>query len=334
MPCTHRLLTAPATGQSAIAIVELSGDVDTTLRALGVRAAPLGSAVLRTVPGVDTLVLARFRSDHALLFPHAGKAVLERLMAALQRAGSTPPATPANDLWPEAADNLASHMLDALSRAASPLAIDLLLDQPRRWAASGSAPAPLSALDSLTLRRLIDPPLVLLLGPPNIGKSTLLNALAGRAVSIVADLPGTTRDHVGVAINFAGLVCRCVDAPGLDSSSDPLLAEAQRIALDLAGAADLILLCSDPATPPLPLHPHLNLRDLTHTTRILRVQLRTDIPPISTPHPHPHPHFHSHPPDIAVSVHRAQGLETLTRQVRDMLLPPDLLANQGAWTFW
>ncbi len=56
---------------------------------------------------------------------------------------------------------------------------------------------PASEARDRVLRRLIDPPLVVAIGPPNIGKSSLLNALAGRSVALVADEAGTTRDHVG-----------------------------------------------------------------------------------------------------------------------------------------
>src|SRR6185295_9623266 len=94
-----------------------------------------------------------------------------------------------------------------------------------------------------------DPPTVVAIGPPNIGKSTLLNALAGRSVAIVADEPGTTRDHVGVRLDLAGLVVNYIDTPGLDprGAHEAIQREAQDLARDAARAADLVLLCSDPA---------------------------------------------------------------------------------------
>jgi tRNA modification GTPase len=69
---------------------------------------------------------------------------------------------------------------------------------------------------------------VVLLGAPNAGKSTLLNALAKREAAIVADTPGTTRDLVEVRILAGGLPVTLVDTAGLRDSSDPVEQEGIR----------------------------------------------------------------------------------------------------------
>src|SRR6185295_9068425 len=120
-------------------------------------------------------------------------------------------------------------------------------DQPRRW--QGAPPREAGERDRV-LRRLIDPPLVVALGPPNVGKSSLVNALAGRSVSIVADEPGTTRDHVGVMLDLGGLVVRYVDTPGLRQGADELEREAVSGAMEVASRADLLLVCGDPTSLP------------------------------------------------------------------------------------
>jgi tRNA modification GTPase len=63
---------------------------------------------------------------------------------------------------------------------------------------------------------------VVLAGPPNAGKSTLLNALARRDVAIVAETPGTTRDAIEVHCDLGGLPVTFVDTAGLRDSADPI----------------------------------------------------------------------------------------------------------------
>ena len=63
---------------------------------------------------------------------------------------------------------------------------------------------------------------VVLAGPPNAGKSTLLNALAKRDVAIVSAVPGTTRDAIEVRCDLGGLPVTFVDTAGLRASADPI----------------------------------------------------------------------------------------------------------------
>ena len=321
MPATYRLVSPPPTGQAAIAVLQLTGDIDDVLTRLGVRAVETGRVGLREVPGVDTLVIARFAPAAALLFPHAGAVVVRRLFGALDRAGLTLDAYPSISVrFPEASSLIEARMLDALARAASPLAIDLLLDQPRRWADAANDPARvLPDFANTALKRLIEPPVVVAYGPPNIGKSSLLNALAGRSVSIVADEPGTTRDHVGVMLDLGGLVVRFIDAPGMDSPSQregdhSILSEAQRLARDAAAAADLILLCADAQSrflaPP------------ATTAQSIRLALRADRGLAPEPH------------DLGISARSGSGIEALVARIRDELVPPGLLSDPRAWRFW
>ncbi len=61
---------------------------------------------------------------------------------------------------------------------------------------------------------------VVLLGEPNVGKSSLLNALAGAEVAIVTDVPGTTRDRIAQAIQIEGVALNVIDTAGLRETSD------------------------------------------------------------------------------------------------------------------
>ncbi len=91
---------------------------------------------------------------------------------------------------------------------------------------------------------------VALTGPPNAGKSSLLNALAGRDVAIVHDRPGTTRDVLAVPLDLAGLPVTLLDTAGLRSTDDPVEAEGVRRAEAAAATADLELRLIDGAIWP------------------------------------------------------------------------------------
>ncbi|MBL8547218.1 MAG: tRNA uridine-5-carboxymethylaminomethyl(34) synthesis GTPase MnmE [Hyphomonadaceae bacterium] len=80
---------------------------------------------------------------------------------------------------------------------------------------------------------------IAIIGPPNAGKSSLLNALAQREAAIVSDIPGTTRDVVEVRLVFAGFPVWIADTAGLREAADAIEAEGVRRALERAEGADL-----------------------------------------------------------------------------------------------
>jgi tRNA modification GTPase len=83
-----------------------------------------------------------------------------------------------------------------------------------------------------------------LIGPPNVGKSSLLNRLAGESRAIVTDIPGTTRDLVRADLSLDGLAVEVVDTAGLREASDAVEAEGVRRALTEADQADLVIALS------------------------------------------------------------------------------------------
>jgi tRNA modification GTPase len=133
--------------------------------------------------------------------------------------------------------------------------------------------------------------LVVLAGPPNAGKSSLLNALVGFERAIVTDLPGTTRDHVEVPIALSGVPVRLTDTAGLRETGD----QAEEIGVDrarrLAQAADILLWLGEPAEAP----PHRQL---------ILVHSKADV--AATPPP---------PDSIAVSAKTGEGLTVLTDEI-------------------
>ena len=82
-------------------------------------------------------------------------------------------------------------------------------------------------------------------GPPNVGKSSLVNLLAGRDVAIVSPVPGTTRDALEARIVLAGVPVTLVDTAGLRDTEDAIEAEGVRRARARAEAADLVLAVGD-----------------------------------------------------------------------------------------
>ena len=86
---------------------------------------------------------------------------------------------------------------------------------------------------------------IALIGAPNAGKSSLLNALAGRPAAIVTATPGTTRDVIEVPLNVAGYRILLADTAGLREARDPIEAEGVRRAKAWAASAGLRLLIID-----------------------------------------------------------------------------------------
>ncbi len=93
--------------------------------------------------------------------------------------------------------------------------------------------------DSGRLRAVREGFRVAILGPPNAGKSSLINALARREAAIVSELPGTTRDIVEVRLVLAGFPVWIADTAGLRETADAIEAEGVRRALARAEDADL-----------------------------------------------------------------------------------------------
>ena len=91
---------------------------------------------------------------------------------------------------------------------------------------------------------------VAILGAPNAGKSSLLNALAAREVSIVSDTEGTTRDVIEVHLDLGGWPVTLADTAGLRKTGDTVEQEGVRRALDRADRADLRLILFDSTAAP------------------------------------------------------------------------------------
>jgi tRNA modification GTPase len=100
--------------------------------------------------------------------------------------------------------------------------------------------------------RLREGLVVAIAGPPNVGKSTLMNQLARREVAIVSPHAGTTRDVIEVQLDLAGYPVTVIDTAGIRETDDPVEQEGVRRARARATEADLVLWMSDPQHDEIP----------------------------------------------------------------------------------
>jgi tRNA modification GTPase len=119
---------------------------------------------------------------------------------------------------------------------------------------------------------------IVLTGSPNVGKSSLLNALAGEPAAIVSDIAGTTRDFVTRRVKIGQRECLIIDTAGRFTTPPPT--EVETAAQSLAGQqvenADLMLLCLDASQP---LHKwEKQQHRARNASRMLTVWTKTDLP--------------------------------------------------------
>lgn len=304
-----------------IAVITVTGEVPAALRAVTGSAWPddaeavVGRVRLVRMAGVDEGLAAVVSPACALLMPHGGVRIVQRVCEALRAAG-----VEAGDegdveaMYPEASNLDEALMLAALARARSRDAIDLLPAQPARWrrwrsATERESPEEISAR-SMRLNRLIDPPTVAVVGAPNVGKSTLTNALLGRSVSLAADEPGTTRDAVGAVVDLGGLTVFWYDTPGRRHTEDAIEAASIRLAERLIVSADLVISAEGPG-----------LEAVEGGAGVLRVHLKADLG------------GRSEAGVLRVSAATGAGLSGFVEAVRERLVPGADFEAEGPWRF-
>jgi tRNA modification GTPase len=141
-----------------------------------------------------------------------------------------------------------------------------------------------------------------LIGAPNAGKSSLLNALLGYERALVSPIPGTTRDYLEAPLELFGIPLIAVDTAGVRETEDPLERAGVERALRIAEEADLVLYVADrsaprPPPPPLPWE------------RVVRVATKADLPPAW-----------EDPAFLSVSSVTGEGMERLKEALKEALL--------------
>lgn len=129
---------------------------------------------------------------------------------------------------------------------------------------------------------------VVIAGPPNAGKSSLLNVIAGYERAIVTDVPGTTRDHIEVPLSLSGVPIRLTDTAGLRESGELVEQIGVDRARSLMELADVLVWLGEPECAPA--HP-----------RLILIHARCDLPGSGA----------APPGSLAVSSKTGQGLGRL-----------------------
>jgi tRNA modification GTPase len=163
-------------------------------------------------------------------------------------------------------------------------------------------------------------PCVVLAGPPNVGKSSLFNALIGAAAAITSPQPGTTRDYLSATIDLGGLPIELVDTAGVDcwqrppshSESSSIESAAQFVAREQHSRADLQLQCFDSTDPTAALRSGTSGKD-TFAGSII-VLTKCDLYPSARDTSPP-----GHLQIIATSSRTGLGVDQLKVAIRDML---------------
>ena len=144
---------------------------------------------------------------------------------------------------------------------------------------------------------------VVVAGPPNAGKSSLINVIAGEERAIVTDLPGTTRDHIEVPLALGGVPVLLTDTAGLRAADDQVEAIGVARAERLVEGADVLVWLGGPDQAPA--HP-----------RLIRVHAKADLPGAAPPG------------SIPVSSVTGEGLKFLLETMADRATA--LLPGEGA----
>lgn len=244
---TAALAVIGITGSDAIAVADR---MFRSVRKISLATATVGRPYYGRFGGgiwddVLVRVTAREPIQEVIVTCHGGVALVESLLAQTADAGA-----PTVD-WQRYMECRGESPLTvecrwALTQSKSATAVNILLDQLSGTLERGFEKA---ATDRLVIDEMLSwadlgrhvtvPWRVLLFGAPNVGKSSVLNALLGYERAIVSNLPGTTRDTLEGLALLGGWAVQLIDGAGLRSTQDELEAAGQRKILAAARDADL-----------------------------------------------------------------------------------------------
>ena len=269
------------------------------------------------------------RSARVEIHCHGGMAAPRAICDALVAAGCESIDWRAwNDIDP--GDPLRRSALAALAGARTERAAIILLDQYqgalaralseiRRLIAAADWPAARDAVVDVLARwpigsHLVEPWRVVLAGPPNVGKSSLVNALVGYQRAIVYDAPGTTRDMVTATTALEGWPVELCDTAGLRESREAIEIEGVRLARQAATAADALVLVFSTQEPWQADGKNCS----TDGPVRLSLYSKCDLGP---------PPGDGRPPGIATSAVTRAGLDELERAIAGRLVPEEPAAG-------
>lgn len=162
-----------------------------------------------------------------------------------------------------------------------------------------------------------------ILGRPNAGKSSLLNALLGYDRAIVTDIPGTTRDTIEERVTLGGVLLRLTDTAGLHATDDPVEALGVGRALDAAGQAALAIAVFD-TSEPLTEDDRQVIQAARQAQSRIAVLNKSDLPALLSPEAFTADFNHV----CAVSAKARTGLASLDEAVAALFPLPDAPAGE------
>jgi tRNA modification GTPase len=276
----------------------------------------------------EELVVCRLSASVVEIHCHGGQAAVAAVMQSLLARGARQQTAAA---WAEQREGnrLVAEARLALAEAPSERTACLLLDQYHgalqraldeliRSVAAGELAHAEQQLQTLIARanvglHLTRPWRVVLAGPPNVGKSSLLNALVGYARSLVFDQPGTTRDVVTVATALEGWPVELADTAGLRETHDCVEQAGVRLTHKQVATADLVLQVRDATDTARNVEP----TPQRTAERTLTVLNKCDLAPLSELAPR----AISDDNALRISALTGVGLETLIGAIVQCLVP-------------
>ncbi|MDE0317483.1 MAG: tRNA uridine-5-carboxymethylaminomethyl(34) synthesis GTPase MnmE [Candidatus Poribacteria bacterium] len=157
---------------------------------------------------------------------------------------------------------------------------------------------------------------VAILGKPNVGKSSLFNALVRSARAIVTDIPGTTRDTIDETINLDGIPINLIDTAGLRQTEDIVEQQGVQRSRDVLNRAEFLLLMFD-ASQPLN-EADIELLQIANSHRAILILNKIDLPAIVQPQT-----LTNHCPDVRIvqtAITEDKGIDVLKTAIREELL--------------
>ena len=154
-----------------------------------------------------------------------------------------------------------------------------------------------------------------IIGRPNVGKSTLLNALLGEERALVTDIPGTTRDSIEEVVNIRGIPLHIIDTAGLRNSDDRIELMGMQRTRDSIGTAGLILFLIDSSEPIQTAD--INILQSLPAVPVIIVVNKTDLPHIADLSGWKE--LSQEYPVVALSAKERTGLDTLEQMIEKLV---------------
>lgn len=172
---------------------------------------------------------------------------------------------------------------------------------------------------------------VVIIGKPNVGKSSLLNRLAGRKKAIVTDIPGTTRDLITETVSINGLCVHLTDTAGIRKPQDAIEKEGIDLVWENMEQADVILILLDGSKPLTSEDRHILEQNKNCAGEIIIAVNKSDLPAAWAPDQIPDIPLHG-VNLIKISAKFGDGIDILKKTLTDLAVPGDITGDSGMIT--